>query len=100
MTLLLLLYLLLQAFAPLLLAASGLTVAGVCIWYAVAWFLNRPAKAALEREANGMYPSCGFDLRATPTPAPAGPRLAVCPECGRDSPDAPYVATARAAAPR
>jgi hypothetical protein len=31
----------------------------------------------------GLCLHCGYDLRATP--APSGPRLARCPECGRDA---------------
>ena len=30
----------------------------------------------------GLCLHCGYDLRATP--APTGPRLPRCPECGRD----------------
>ena len=37
------------------------------------------------RRRKGLCCHCGYDLRATP--APTGPRLPRCPECGRESGD-------------
>ncbi len=44
-----------------------------------AWALRRRRARRAARE--GLCVHCHYDLRATPDPA--GPRLAVCPECGR-----------------
>ncbi len=42
---------------------------------------RRKARRAARGAQQGLCPHCHYDLRATPDPT--GPRLSVCPECGR-----------------
>jgi hypothetical protein len=59
-------------------------------WFLTLLFSIAPLRAIWKWKRSRRYPphacqSCGYDLRSTPDPA--GPLLARCPECGRDTPN-------------
>ena len=66
-----------------------LTTVLIPLWFPMVLTLIAPLcwlrrwRRRVQRVRLGLCLHCGYDLRATP--APTGPRLPRCPECGRES---------------